>query len=117
MKTGGNFDGNRLRAWLLDMLREKGVSDRSASLDAKLDHAAISRFLKGTRPSPASCKKLADYFEVPAEMVLHLAGYVSAPPNHDLFLKQVSELTRGLTAAERRQVLDVLKALRKRQAG
>lgn len=114
MKTRSNFDGTRLREWLLDMLREKDVSDRSASLSAKLDHAAISRYLKGTRPSPVSCKKLADYFGVPAEQVMYLAGYINEPADYDLFLKQVSELTRGLTQVERQQVLDVLKALRKR---
>lgn len=104
----------QFQRWLLDQLHSSNVSARQASLAAGLSHGAISRYLSGSRPSAAACKQLADHFEVPAEMVLHLAGYVSAPPDHDLFLKQVSELTQGLTPAERQQVIEVLKALRKR---
>lgn len=102
------------QTWLLEQVNDKRLSYAEASVGAGLNRGAVSFYLAGNRPSAASCKKLADFFEVPAEQVLYLAGYVSAPPDHDLFLKQVSELTQGLTPAERQQVIEVLKALRKR---
>jgi len=105
----------QFQRWLLDQIHSRNLSPREASLGAGLSHGAISRYLSGSRPAALACKKLADYFEVPAEMVLYLAGYVSAPPDHDLFLKQVSELTQGLTAAEKAEALDLLRVLRKRR--
>jgi len=109
---------NQFQRWLLDELHTRNLSPREASLGAGLNHGAISFYLAGNhRPSAASCKSLADYFEVPAEQVMYLAGYVNAPPDHDLFLKQVSELTQGLSESERREVVDLLRVLRKRRAG
>ena len=103
----------QFQLWLLDEIHRRNLSPREASLNADLSHGAISRYLSGGRPSAAACKKLADYFEVPAEQVMYLAGYVNAPADHDLFLKQVSELTAGLSEADRQQILDLVRVLRK----
>ncbi len=58
----------QFQRWVLDQLHSSNVSAREASLAAGLSHGAISRYLSGSRPSAAACKKLADYFEVPAEL-------------------------------------------------
>lgn len=100
-----------LQKWLLRQLNHRNESAREASLGAKLNHGAISHYLGGNRPSPMSCRKLARYFEVPAEMLLYLAGYISAPRDHDAFVKQMSEISEEWTEDERQEVLDMVLAL------
>ncbi len=54
---------------------------RAASLYAGLNPAAVYYYISGRNvPDPDSCHKLADYFGVPREYVLQLAGHLSGPP-------------------------------------
>jgi len=64
-----------LKQWLIDVCNERHMSYREASMKAKLDPTAISRFIRGTQPSYDSCLKLAHYFGVSEAYVLGLAGY------------------------------------------
>jgi len=102
-----------LARWLLEKLDDRNESARAASLGAGLDHAAISRFLQGVAPTPDSCRKLADYFEVPAEFVLALAGHMPTPEEHDAFVQQVAELAKDWSEEERRLGLELLRTVRR----
>lgn len=64
-----------LAQFLNDQCNQRGLSFREASLQAGLDHGAISRFIAGTQPSRANCKKLAKFFGVSNKLVLQLAGH------------------------------------------
>jgi len=75
------FDMSDLSRWLLDETEKRDLSMRQASLQAGLDHGAVSRFVKGTVPSPESCERLADFFNVPHMHVMELAGHVHLPPS------------------------------------
>lgn len=68
-----------LREFLIKECESRNVSWRQASLDAGLDHNAISRYVNSTRPTRESCRKLAAYFDVPESEILALAGHVLAP--------------------------------------
>jgi transcriptional regulator with XRE-family HTH domain len=61
-----------LKQWLIDVCNERHMSYREASIKAKLDPTAISRFIRGTQPSYDSCLKLAHYFGVSEAYVLGL---------------------------------------------
>jgi transcriptional regulator with XRE-family HTH domain len=115
MATGKNF--TPLARWLLEQLDERNESARAASLNAGLDHAAISRIIRGTQPSPETCQRLADYFEVPTELLLTLAGHMPAPEDLDAFARQVAELTRGWTDSERRLALELLRTVHRQRRG
>lgn len=73
LSTMTNWTG--LAQFLDDKCKELGLSWREASIKAGLDHAAISRFIRGTTPSPESCRKLAKFFSVDEDLVLTLAGH------------------------------------------
>ena len=64
-----------LAEFLISECRDRDMSWRQASLKAGLDHSAISRFIRGTQPSPLSCAKLADYFGYSLDHMLVLAGH------------------------------------------
>jgi len=67
---------NDMGSFLSERCKSRNLSWREASLGAGLDHGAISRFIGGTKPSTDSCIKLARYFGVADDIVLHLAGYL-----------------------------------------
>lgn len=61
------------------IMRQKGVSARGLASELGVNHTTVSRWLSGKgRPSPASCKRLAEYADARPEWVLSLAGYL--PP-------------------------------------
>lgn len=64
-----------LSQFLVKVCEERDESFRQASLGAGLDHAAVSRFVGGTRPRFESCLKLARYFRIDKAVLLRLAGY------------------------------------------
>lgn len=45
-------------------------------MKAGLDESAISRFMRGTQPSPQSALKLARYFRIPETEMLILTGHI-----------------------------------------
>jgi transcriptional regulator with XRE-family HTH domain len=102
-----------LARWLLRQLGERRESARAASIEAGMDHAAISRFLRGTQPSPESCQKIAAYFGVPVEEVLSLAGHMPTPPGHDAFLRHVAEIAQDYSVDQRKQALEHLRAIQR----
>ncbi len=64
-------------AWLWDQLlahdlRTMGLSTSLDFLDADVEDWAAERAV----PTPEECRRLAEFFEVPAECVLRLAGYL-----------------------------------------
>lgn len=73
---------NDLAVFLDNQCKKRGLSWREASLGAGLDHGAISRFIRGTTPSPDSCQKLAAFFGVPEDVPLVLAGHKHNSTSH-----------------------------------
>ena len=68
-----NFDS--LSSLLRMLLDKSGESYRQASRAAGLPHNAISKYLRGTRPSRDACIALADHFGVNPNEMLQAAGY------------------------------------------
>jgi transcriptional regulator with XRE-family HTH domain len=98
-----------LAAWLVDQMRERNLSARETSLGAGLSHGAISHFLNGKRPSRKSCDKLAEFFGVPKEVLLIMAGYQAPPPEYNQFLYQLGQLSKDWTEAEKEFVLSLVR--------
>lgn len=85
-----------LAQFLDDQCKQRGLSWREASLKAGLDHGAISRFISGTTPSPASCRKLATLFGVEEDLVLVLAGHKIDQTKADNPISEAITLTEEL---------------------
>jgi transcriptional regulator with XRE-family HTH domain len=64
-----------LASFLDEQCKQRNLSWREASLQAGLDHGAISRFIRGTQPNTATSHKLAKFFGVDPDIVLQLAGH------------------------------------------
>lgn len=107
-----------LASWLLGELRRANLSARAASLGAGLNHNAISHYIAGNRPSPASCSKLARFFDVPEEFVLELAGHIRRERERDdVFLEQVARLSADWTEDEKQHALELLQTVKRRRRG
>jgi transcriptional regulator with XRE-family HTH domain len=104
-----------LATFLDAQCKERGLSWREASLKAGLDHAAISRFIRGTTPSPESCRKLAVFFGVPEDIVLSLAGHKSELPDEDEIKSQairaIEYLMRQLPENRQREILEMVRTM------
>lgn len=96
-------------------LDSRRLSDREASLTAGLDHAAIHRYLTGTKPSSGNCAKLAAYFEVPEDYVLELVGHKHPSAKHSLFVKQLDRLTADWTGEEQQLAMELLQTVERRR--
>ena len=99
-----------VRDWLLQVLAKTNETPRQASIAAGLGHGAISSYLNGDRPSPDSCRKLAEHFGVPVSYVLALAGHVDPPPTLTIFLGQIATATEGWSEEQKVQLLEVARA-------
>ncbi len=75
--SGGRaYDRAAFAGYLERLLDERNESMREASLEAGLDHSALSRFItQRQRPTRESCIALADHFRVNPNEILTRAGY------------------------------------------
>ena len=94
-----------LARWLLRKLDGAHLSPRDASEKAGLSHGMFSHYIKGNVPSPRSCKKIADFFGEPEELVLQLAGHIKAPEGQEMFLRRMAEIVAEWTDDERETLL------------
>lgn len=53
---------------------------------------------------------------LPEEFVLQLAGHIKPPPDHDLFVKQLAELTEGWSEVDKEALVEVARAWDRRHA-
>lgn len=104
-----------LARWLLARLNEHNLSARGASIQAGLSHSMFSYYLRGGRPSPETCKKLARLFGEPDELVLQLAGYIKAPPDQEVFLRRIAEITANWTDDEKERFLRMAREFGRRE--
>jgi transcriptional regulator with XRE-family HTH domain len=70
-----------LRGWLRTELKERGLTQAQVAVYARVGQATISdRLRKGHVPKVDTLFRLADYFHVPRERVLRLAGHLPPVP-------------------------------------
>ena len=68
-----------LASWLQSELRRRGLTQNAAAVYAGVGQATLSDMLnKGHIPKVETLFRLADYFEIPREQVLRMAGHL--PP-------------------------------------
>lgn len=73
--SGG--EGEELKSFLQELMRRRRVLPSRLATELGISHATISRWLSGRdTPSVKSCRKLADYDEIPVERVLTIAGHL-----------------------------------------
>ena len=66
-----------LISFLRELMRRRKRLPSQLAADLGISHATVSRWLSGKDvPSPASCRKLAEYSGVPVEKILSIVGYL-----------------------------------------
>ena len=85
------FDNTLFTARLQELMKRRNETMREAALASKLDHEAVFRFMKGTRPNMMATILLADHFEVNPNEFLKLTGW----PTLDLFDVQVDRASHA----------------------
>ncbi|MHB0874534.1 MAG: helix-turn-helix domain-containing protein [Anaerolineae bacterium] len=116
-KRESRIQSTEFAGWLMRELDRRHMSAQEASLAAGMDHAAIHRFLSGTRPSATNTKKLAVYFGVPVDYVRELTGEEEPSPEHVRLATQIAELIGGWPEDEQEQALDVIRLLHQQREG
>lgn len=102
-----------LSDWLLKELRRRNQSARDASIGADIYAGGISAYLGSKNPSPSTCEKLADYFGVPRDMVLALAGHLKANQLPDeVFVRRIAAYADGLSDQDKQRILDIVRSFR-----
>jgi len=101
---------NALGEYLLGLCRERRVSRRAASLAAGLNNAALSAIIGGAvRPSAQTLIAIADFFQVPANNLFQLAGYLPDSDPEDADLTEGLQLLRQLPEWRRKEALAQLR--------
>ena len=66
-----------LISFLRELMRRRKRLPSQLAADLGISHATVSRWISGKDvPSPASCRKLAEYSGVPMEKILSIVGYL-----------------------------------------
>lgn len=85
-------------------MRRRGLTTRDVGKAVELDHSAIARWLKGTRPYASSIAKLADYFRVPVDLLLDDSKDLPIEP-----APHAGELPKPLSGSYARAVLSEIR--------
>jgi transcriptional regulator with XRE-family HTH domain len=65
------------RKWLLEMMERKDLNQTSLAIHLGRSQPTVSAWVRGTTvPDEESCRKIADFFDVPLDVVLVLAGHM-----------------------------------------
>jgi len=106
--------------WLTSELNQKGWTNSELARRANVVPSTVSTILSGQKkPGKTFCAGVARAFGLPVDQVMRLAGLLpSLPlPDNDPTLKELYEIGRQLTGAERKRLLNVaLLYLREQQA-
>jgi transcriptional regulator with XRE-family HTH domain len=108
---------------LADELRQirelRGVSLRQVERKTGISNAYLSQLERGeaTKPSPQKLYKLAEFYRVPYEFLMDLAGYMKRTNDSDRQNKKVSSLQVALMSAnldedDQRKVAEYIAFLR-----
>lgn len=87
-------------AWLSEECAQRGLSWAEASRRAGVDKSMISMIMRGQKPAPATCQALAQFFQVPTEHVLRLAGHLEPSGYEIVFSPGVREIAIALEGLE-----------------
>lgn len=83
-------------AWLSEECAQRGLSWAKASRCAGVDKSMVSMIMRGQKPAPATCQALAQFFQVPTEYVLQLAGHLEPSGYEIVFSPGVREIALAL---------------------
>ena len=73
---------DRLRKFMLELMKRRHRLPSQLATDLGVSHATVSRWLSGKdKPSPQSCRTLAEFAGLPVEKVLVIVGHL--PPVND----------------------------------
>lgn len=86
-----DYDNTLFAARLKELLERRKETMREAALAAHLDHEAVFRIMKGTRPNMMAAILLADHFGVNPNEFLKLTGW----PTLELFDVQVDRASHA----------------------
>ena len=64
--------------WLTTQLEIKNMNAQGLSHAIGVSHVTVGKWLRGTyTPDPENCRKLAEYFQMPEQEVMIIAGHLT----------------------------------------
>lgn len=73
MAKGTHYDPGSLEAYLSEVIEKRGMSMTGLARAAGLSKQSLHNYLNGSRPTLASCRKLAFYLNDPWSKIIALA--------------------------------------------
>jgi len=110
-----------LSEWLKEQFdHNPRINQTSLAISIKVGQSTVSNWLRGVSvPDPDNCRKLAQFFGIPEERVLTLAGHLSprqerrkaiaechAPYGDDVTFQELHHILQQLTPEGRQEVLE-----------
>jgi transcriptional regulator with XRE-family HTH domain len=92
--------------WLSSVLRDRDLTQSGLASKAKINRAVISKAInKSSLPSPETCRAIARALNIPEEIVLGKAGYLSTHDD-DEQTKKIAHLASQMDDLDRADVLE-----------
>jgi transcriptional regulator with XRE-family HTH domain len=101
---------SRLAEYLGAILEERRLSQRALAMYVGVSSSTISRIMSGEDADPETLRKLADYLNVPSQLLFEMAGYIET--GEDLKARAVQEaehLLRQLPPDAQRKMLEMIR--------
>jgi len=98
--------GDTLSFWIEQELVERGWSAREFGRRIGVSHTHAARIVNGeVIPSLKLCNEIGRVLDVTPEEVLRRAGLLPEIPGEELTFRQILDIVKRMTVAERRDVL------------
>jgi transcriptional regulator with XRE-family HTH domain len=93
--------------WLSSVLRDRDLTQSGLASKAKINRAVISKAInKSSLPSPETCRAIAKALNIPEEIVLEKAGYLSSQTPDNEQIKKIAHLVSQMDDLDKRDVLE-----------
>lgn len=99
--------------WLQEQLNDRDWIPADLAKRAGIQGGSLSHIMNGTRKvGPESAVAIARALSLPAETVFRKAGLLPEEKNtEDLSLKEIAEISKGLSPEDRRTLLRIARSL------
>lgn len=105
-------DIEKLKAWLEGELNKHNLTMAEASRRAGLNHGAISAILNGQAPGLKQCAALAEFFGVPLDNVLEMAGRARKPRlGEDPAFAHLADMYAKMDETRREEIVRIAESL------